>query len=406
MTDEELQALAYDWPFWAREKQLAPEGAWPVWLIMAGRGWGKTRAAAEWIIERARDGMGPIALIGETAADVRDTMVELGDSSILKISSPDFMPEYEPSKRRLTWPNGVTATTFSGDKPDQLRGPQHATVWADEPAKWRYATEAWDNMEFGLRVSDDPRVVASTTPRPIELIKNLVADDDVVVTVGSTYDNIANLSDRFKERIIAKYEGTRLGRQELHAELLTDNPGALWTSELIERHRCTGAPPALRRVVIGVDPPGGKTECGIVAGGLGVDGHAYVIRDDSLEGSPNTWGARVNQTYIKAEADRVAAERNFGGDMVESTLRTVNPNMPVTLVNASRGKQRRAEPVAALYEQGKVHHVGTLATLEDEMTTWDPDMDWSPNRMDALVWMLTELMLQEKGVFSGSTVNI
>ncbi|MEM8558372.1 MAG: terminase family protein [Bacteroidota bacterium] len=378
-----------------------------MWLILAGRGFGKTRAGAEWVIERARAGLGPIALIGETAADVRDVMVEIGDSSILKCSPPDFMPTYEPSKRRLTWPNGVTATTFSGDKPDQLRGPQHATVWADEPAKWRYAVDAWDNMEMGLRLSDDPRCCATTTPRPTRLIKSLVDDDDCVTTSGSTYDNAANLSDRFRERVIAKYEGTRLGRQELHAELLTDNPGALWTHDLIDEHRCrVGDAPALRRVVVAVDPSGGDDEVGIVVAGVGTDGHYYVTADRSLSGSPSAWGKAAVSAYDRAEADRVVAERNFGGDMVKHTLHTVRASLPVRMVTASRGKQRRAEPVAALYEQGRVHHVGAFSKLEDEMCEWDPDTcDWSPNRMDALVWALTDLLVKRKLPGGGGLVG-
>lgn len=398
LSDAEIVALKYDWQFWARDKQLPPEGDWFIWLILAGRGFGKTRAGAEYVIERAKQGYGPIALIGETAGDVRDTMVELGDSSILKVSPPDFVPEYEPSKRRLTWPNGVTATTFSGDSPDQLRGPQHATVWADEPAKWKYPEEAWDNMEMGLRLSDDPRCVATTTPRPIGLIQSLVGDDDVAVTQGSTYENEVNLSERFRDRVIAKYEGTRLGRQELHAELLTDNPGALWTHDLIEEYRVReGDAPAMKRIVVAVDPSGGGDDIGIGAAGLGVDGHGYVLEDVTTNGSPHHWGTVAVQCYRRHSGDRIVAERNFGGDMVESTIRTVDRQVPVKMVTASRGKQRRAEPVAAMYEQGKVHHVGALPELEDEMCTWDPDMDWSPNRMDWCVWALTELMLNHEG---------
>lgn len=394
LTDDEAEVMETDWAFWARDAQLPPPGDWFVWLMLAGRGFGKTRAGAEYVIERARQGYGPIALIGETAADVRDVMVEVGDSSILKISPDDFRPQYEPSKRRLTWPNGVTATTYSGDEPDQLRGPQHATVWADEPAKWRYDIEAWDNMEMGLRLSDDPRCVATTTPRPTKLIRALVEDEHCVVTGGSTYDNAANLSDRFRERIISKYEGTRIGRQELHAELLTDNPGAMWTAELIEGTRTGGTHPELTRVVVGVDPSGGGDEIGIIVAGRGHDGHGYVLTDKTLSGSPAAWGSAVVKAYDDGKADRVVAEKNFGGDMVLSTLHTVRGTLPVTMVTASRGKQLRAEPIAALYEQGKVHHVGILPKLEDEMCQWDPDTcNWSPNRLDALVWTLSDLML-------------
>lgn len=394
LPEEDLAGLCHDWPFFARPAQLPPPGDWLIWLILAGRGWGKTRTGSEYVIARAGAGHGPIALIGETAADVRDVMIEEGPASILKVSPPWFRPQYEPSKRRLTWPNGVMATAFAGDAPDQLRGPQHATVWADEPAKWRYATEAWDNMEMGLRVGPDPRCIATTTPRPIALIRNLVKDPHVTVTTGSTYDNLANLSPVFAERIRRRYEGTRLGRQELHAELLTDNPGALWSFDLIDEHRTGGTQPAMKRIVIGVDPSGGGNEIGIVAAGLGHDGHGYVLEDRTLEGSPAAWANAVVNLYDALKADRVVAEKNFGGDMVLSTLRTARASLPVSLVTASRGKQQRAEPVAALYEQGRVHHVGSFPKLEDEMTTWDPDtVDWSPNRLDALVWALTELML-------------
>lgn len=412
LTDDEAARLAYDWPVWARPEQLPPPGDWFVWLIMAGRGFGKTRAGAEWVIERARQGLGPIALIGETAADVRDTMVELGDSSILKISPPWFYPDYEPSKRRLTWPNGVTATTFSGDKPDQLRGPQHATVWADEPAKWRYADDAWDNMEFGLRLSSDPRCVATTTPRPITLIKGLVNDDACVVTGGSTYDNAANLSDRFRERLLSKYEGTRLGRQELHAELLMDNPGALWSRDEIQ-HITTSEVPDLKRIVVAVDPAvthGPEAdETGIVVCGVSPVGQAYVLEDASGHYSTNAWAQRVVRLYDRYQADRVVGEVNNGGDLVESNVRTARRNIAFKQVRATRGKQKRAEPVASLYQQGRVWHVGTFPQLEDQMTQWDPDDAGgdSPDRMDALVWGLAELMLRPASMKGkGLTVHL
>ena len=401
LDETEREDFFYDWygeaqwfTGWAREKQRPPDGDWFIWLILAGRGFGKTRAGAEWVIRRAKQGMGPIALVGETAADVRDTMVELGDSSILKVSPPSFKPKYEPSKRRLTWPNGVTATTFSGDKPDQLRGPQHATVWADEPAKWKYPVEAWDNLEFGLRLSSDPRCVATTTPRPIGLIEDLVDDEDVATTRGTTYENIAHLSERFRKRLLSKYEGTRLGRQELHAEILSDNPGALWSHDDIEH---TGEHPSLRRVVVGVDPSGGGNDIGIVTAGVGPNGFGYVLSDDTLNASPMGWARQAKTAYDTHSADRIVAERNFGGDMVKSTIQSVDESLPVSVVTASRGKQQRAEPVASLYEQDRVMHVGTHPELEDEMTTWDPDeSDWSPNRVDALVWALTELMLADR----------
>ena len=284
LTDEEAAALAYDWHgFWARPKQLPPAGVWRVWLILAGRGWGKTRVGAEQVISWARTPKQRLALVAETAADVRDVVVE-GESGILVCSPPGFQPRYEPSKRRLTWPNGTIATTYSGDAPEQLRGPQHHHAWCDEVAKWRYAQEAWDNLELGLRLGDHPQVVATTTPRPIPLLRQLLADTGTVVTRGSTYDNTVNMAPSFKVRILQRYEGTRLGRQELHAELLEDTPGALWTRTLLEQCRVSHVP-TLTRIVVGVDPGG---DAGIVVAGVGEDDHGYVLEDLSVSGSPAT----------------------------------------------------------------------------------------------------------------------
>lgn len=393
-------ATLRSWSFWARPKQLAPEGAWLWWLILAGRGFGKTRTGAEWVMHRARHGpYFPIALVGQTKADVRDTMIEVGEGSILRNSLPDFRPAYQPSKRRVVWPNGVIGTVFSGDEPDQLRGPQHGSAWVDELAKMKYPTETMDNLEMGLRLGADPRGVITTTPRPIRVIKALLKDPDVHVTRGSSYENISNLSPRFIRRIIGKYEGTTLGRQELHAEVLDEVPGALWRRALVERYR-VAEPPPLRRVVVGVDPGAGY---GIVGAGVGEDGHGYVLKD--LSGTGGTqWPRKAVLCYHLLEADRIVAEKNFGGDMVEMTLRAIDGRLPVTVVTASRGKLVRAEPVAALYEKGRVHHVGTLTALEDEMVTWTPEAAWSPHRMDALVWALTEVMLRGGGEVAGSVL--
>jgi len=374
---------------------LPPIGKWIVWLILAGRGFGKTRAGAEWIIDGVKSGKcRQIALIGETAGDVRDTMVEVGESSIMRISPPGFMPKYEPSKRRLTWPNGAVASTFSGDEPGQLRGPAHDRVWADEPAKWKYAEDAWSNMLFGLRVGDKPQCVATTTPRPIPLIKRLLKDPTCVVTRGSTYDNLINLSPAYKG-IVAQYEGTRLGLQELHAQVLDDAPGALWHREQIDSLRVTQHP-ELIRVVVGIDPAVTNTEesdeTGIIVAGLGTDGHGYVLDDRSLRASPAGWAQEAVTAYHSRQADRILAEVNNGGDMVELTIRTIDPTVAYKSLHASRGKQTRAEPVAALYEQGRIHHVGMLATLEDQMCEWTPGEGSSPDRVDALVWCFTELM--------------
>lgn len=406
-SDEELAYLA-SWQATARPEQRPPPNdatgvSWQFWLILAGRGWGKTRTGAEWVIERAKAGHGPIALIGETAADVRDVMVEAGDSSLLKIAPPEFMPTYEPSKRRLTFPNGVTAHTysaFSKKDSDQLRGPQHASVWADEVAKWRYMTDAWDNMELGLRVGSDPKCTITTTPRPLPLLRRLIDDPACVVTVGSTYDNRDNLSERFFARILERYEGTRLGRQEIHAELLLDTPGALWRQAWIDGSRVDAAPESLDRVVIGLDPSGGSDAIGIVA--VGRHGHhGYVLEDATLEThNPLEWARAAVGLHRKYQASSIIAERNFGGDMVLSTIRQADSLVPVTMVTASRGKAVRAEPCAVLYQaelgirEARVHHVGQLPKLEDEMTSWVPgETTESPNRMDALVWALTDLFL-------------
>lgn len=394
-TLREAKLLDYCWRFWARPKQLPPAGDWFVWLLLSGRGFGKTRAGSEWVIDRARNGpFHPIALVGQTKADVRDTMMELGDSSLLKISPSWFMPKYEPSKRRLTWPNGMIAIVYSGDEPDQLRGPQHGSAWVDELAKFKYPQETWDNLVMGLRVGEKPQAVVTTTPRPIPIIKALVADPDTASTVGSTYENLANLSPIFIQQVIRRYEGTRLGRQELHGAILDDVEGALWTRALLEETRVSKYPD-LVRIVVGVDPQGSTTsgaETGIVGAGLGVDDQGYVLDDASLNGTPHEWGSQAVAAMRRLRADRIVAEVNYGGDMVESTIRTVDENAPIKLVRATRGKLIRAEPVQALYEQGRVHHVGMFASLEDELCSWVQG-EKSPNRLDAMVWALTELMV-------------
>ena len=398
LTPEQKMQLVYKWRGWrARPNQLAPEGEWRVWLILAGRGFGKTRAGAECVREQVESHFcGRIALVGETSADVRDVMIE-GESGILSISRPDFKPLYEPSKRRLIWPNGATAMAYSGDEPDQLRGPQHDGAWADEPAKWKCPLEAWDNLEFGLRLGSRPRIVATTTPRPIKLIRDLLQDPMTVVTRGSTYDNAANLAPSFMERMAKKYEGTRLGRQELHAEMLDDVPGALWQRQNIEQHRVSRVPD-LVRIIVGVDPAmtSGEdaNETGIIIAGKSRDGHVYVLEDLSCRLSPDAWGRRAVSGYRRHRADRIVAEVNNGGDLVERLLRVVDPSVSYRAVRAARGKVTRAEPVAALYEQGHVHHLASFAALEDQMCAFTPDQyDGSPDRVDALVWAITELLL-------------
>lgn len=394
LTDDEAAALLYDWKFWARPSQLPPPGDWRVWLILAGRGFGKTRTGAETTIDRVRRSVSKrVGLIAPTAADARDVMVE-GESGILACSPPDFRPLYEPSKRRLTWPNGAVATLFSAEEPDRLRGPQHDFIWADEPAAWKYP-ETWDMAMFGLRLGTNPQVVATTTPRPTRLIRDLVADPGTVVTRGTTYENARNLAPAFLTAIVKKYEGTRLGRQELNGEILDDNPGALWSRNVIEALRVREHPPLLR-IVVGVDPAvtsdPKSDETGIVVAGVDAAGHYYVLADASLQGTPLTWATAVKRVYDQYRADRVVAEKNNGGELVEANLRTVDRTLSYRGVWASRGKQTRAEPISSLYEQGKVHHVGTFPLLEDQMCDWAPDSgDPSPDRMDALVWAITEL---------------
>lgn len=395
LTEEEATALLYDWTFHARPKQLPPVGDWFCWMLRSGRGFGKTRTGAEWVISRAMNGpYHPIALVGQTKADVRDTMIEIGDSSILKISPPWFMPDYQPSKRRLVWPNGMIAMVYSGDEPGQLRGPQHGSAWVDELAKFKYPQDTWDQLLFGLRLGINPQVVVTTTPRPIPVITEIIGSPGTVEVTGSSYENLDNLSIRYRETVLSRYEGTRLGRQEIHGEILDDVPGALWNRAMLDDNRVSEAPP-LSRIVVAVDPAvtakDGSDETGIVVGGV-VGEHGYVLEDCSLKASPAKWARRAIWAYYKWEADRIVAEGNQGGDMVKHTIHTEDPNVPVKLVRATKGKYTRAEPVAALYEQERIHHVGVHPELEDQMCTYVPGED-SPDRMDALVWAFTELML-------------
>jgi phage terminase large subunit-like protein len=392
------------WRAKARPEQLPPPGdAWNGWLLMAGRGFGKTRTGAEWVRELVETGAARhIALIGATAGDTRDVMCE-GPAGILAVSSPWCRPEYEPSKRRLTWPNGAIASTFSSEEADRLRGPQHDALWGDELASWNDAQATWDQAMFGLRVGRHPRWLATTTPRPIKLLKELLAREgkDVVVTRGTTFENAANLAGPFLETIRKRYEGTRLGRQELDGELLSDTPGALWQLAWLDAARVEKAPD-LTRVVVAIDPAvtSGEDadETGIVVAGISGD-HAYVLEDASGRYAPHQWAEKAIALYRKWHADRVLAEINNGGQMVESTIRMVDPNVSYRAVHASRGKVIRAEPVSALYEQSRVHHVGTFASLEDQLCSFTSDFDrsragYSPDRLDALVWALSELMVQ------------
>ena len=340
-----------------------------------------------------------IALVGPTAADTRDVMVE-GESGLLNVFPGRQRPVYEPSKRKVTFHNGAIAMLYSAEEPDRLRGPQHDAGWADEAAAWKYP-ETWDMLQFGMRLGKHPRQVVTTTPRPNKLVKDIIADPGAIITSGSTYDNAMNLAGPFLQKIRAKYEGTRLGRQELNAELLDDNPNALWQRANIDKTRRKPSEcPAWRRLVVAVDPAVTSNEesdeTGIIVAALGEDGRAYVLDDLTCKESPAGWAKVALNAYREFKADRVVAETNQGGDMVETILRSFDPNVSFEGVHASRGKYSRAEPVAALYEQGKVSHVGSFAALEDQMCDYDPQVATrSPDRMDALVWALTTLMLGE-----------
>jgi phage terminase large subunit-like protein len=390
LTSSELETLEYDWNFWARDKQHLPAAPFFVWLILAGRGFGKSRTGAETVRRWVRNNK-YVNLIGATADDARDIMIE-GESGIMAICPNGERPLYVSSKRRLEWPNGAISLIFTADEPKRLRGKQHYKIWADEMASWSYP-ESWDQAMLGLRLGNNPQAIVTTTPRPIKLITDLVNDPRNIVTTGSTYENRANLADGFFRYVISKYEGTRLGMQELEAKILTDTPGALWLRTKIDESRETKHPD-LTRVVIGVDPMGSVkseiAEAGIVAAGISGD-HCYTIGDYSLHGSPEQWGRAVVTAYHLHMADCVAVESNFGGDMVESTIKQIDKTVNVKQVHASRGKEVRAEPISAIAAQGRDHHVGFFPKLEDELCTWVPG-ERSPNRLDAKVWAITELM--------------
>lgn len=395
--------LKYHWPFWSRPDQLEPEGDWSTWLILAGRGWGKTRTGGEWVIKMAKEHPKcRIALVGETAADVRRVMIE-GESGILAISSPEFMPDYSPANRTITWPNGSIAETYNATQPDQLRGPQHHFAWCDELAKWQYIQASWDQLQFGLRLGTHPKQIVTTTPRPLTLVRKLMNDPNTFITRGRTYDNADNLAGTFLRQIEDRYGGTRLGRQELEGEVLEDIPGALWQRSTIDNNRRPEAPTDLQRIIVAVDPAAsseeGSDETGIVCVGLAKDAdgynRGYVLADRTLRGSPDEWAKAAVDLYKEFEADRIVAEKNQGGEMVEAVIRAVDRNVPVTLVHATRGKLVRAEPISALYEQNRVHHIGRFDELEDQMCTFsqdhERDKNGSPDRMDALVWGLSFL---------------
>jgi len=397
MTGPEAGALWYDWQFWARPEQLPPAGEWRTWLLLGGRGSGKTRPGAEAVRAYADAHPGTtIALVGPTSADCRDVMVE-GESGLLACYPPAQRPEYKPSRRCVWFANGSKAYTYSAEEPERLRGPQHALAWLDEVAAYPDPKALWDVLIPGLRLGDDPRRICTTTPKPLRWLKDLIADPMTRTSRMRTADNRANLPPSLMDEFERLYGGTRIGRQELEGELLEEAEGALWKRAQIDALRVREAPDLIR-VVVAIDPSvtsgPDSDECGIVAAGLGVDGHGYVLRDASGRMSPDDWLSRALVTYDALDGDKIIAETNNGGDLVWSLLQTQRRNQPYEKVHASRGKLTRAEPIAALYEQQKCHHVGGFPALEDEMTNYVAGVSKSPNRMDALVWALTYLMVK------------
>ena len=421
--------LLYDWRgFWARPEQMPPDD-FLFWLYKAGRGAGKTRAGAEWVREIARQPGLRIAMVAPTAADIRDVMIE-GSSGILSISPPWDMPVYEPSKRhRLTWKNGTMAFGFSSEEPDRLRGPQFHKAWCDELAAWTYLDRTWDMLQFGVRLGNNPQILMTTTPKPNPLMIRLMKDEKVIVSNGSTYDNKSNLADGFFREIIKQYEGTRLGRQELEGELIEDVDGALWTSRMIEestislprgakRHgvdAIMSVVPEMQRIVVAVDPSGASNkrsksdEIGISVAGVCKSGNLYILDDLSILGSPYEWAGRAIQAYHAFGADRIVAETNFGGGMVEAVIRGQDSSVSFSEVKASRGKSVRAEPVAAIWERGMARMVGTMPELAAQMTAMTAAGyvgDGSPDRLDAMVWAGTDLCLKKKKAWNNYTSGI
>lgn len=409
MTPEQIEAAHKEWLLRGRIEQIPPRGDWNGWLIIGGRGSGKTKAGSEWInalvrglpvFSKAR--IGQIALVGETIADVRDVMVE-GPSGILASAIKGQRPKFEVSRRRVVWPNGAVAMLFSAEDPESLRGPQFEAAWCDELAKWRHDEATFDMLQFGLRLGDWPRQLITTTPKPTVLIKKLLADPAFVVSKMRTQDNASNLASGFMAAIEKRYAGSRLGRQELNGELIEDRDGALWNRGLIDACFEKGHHD-LERIIIAVDPPVTSTKrsdaCGIVVAGIDASGIGHVLEDASFAPAPPAkWGRRVVCLFDQYRADSIVIEVNQGGDLVVGVLRSLDQNLPVKAVHATRGKALRAEPVAALYEQGRVKHAARFAALEDEMcdfTSSGLSNGRSPDRVDALVWALTELMLERR----------
>ena len=419
MTPEDLERARYllalqervahrerdTWLRSARAEQVTPDGDWNVWLILAGRGWGKTRTGAEDVAHYARThAKSRIAVVAPTFGDARDVCIE-GESGLLNVLGKQHIEQYNRTTGELRLRNGSRLKAFSADEPDRLRGPQHHRAWCDELAAWRYS-EAFDQLVFGLRLGKHPQIVATTTPRPTRVIKDLLQRADVHTVRGSTFDNAANLSAAALTQLEERYGGTLMGRQELYGEVLEDTPGALWTNAQIEANRVLAAPDEFAHIVIGVDPAGSSKSgtVGIVAVGASAElrphprtgqptRHLYVLEDASMSGAPEQWASAAVALYHALDADRIVAEPNYGGEMVQAVLRQVDSKVPIKMVHSSRGKRLRAEPIAALSAQGLLHVVGNMQELEDEMTGWvDGESPWSPDRLDAMVFAATNLL--------------
>lgn len=410
---KKTEELQHTWSFWARDEQLEPEGDWNTWFVNAGRGFGKTRAGVEWVRDLVKKGHKRIAAVAATNSDIERVMVK-GESGFLntcwkgdKTNRGGKMgfPEWSPTKRTLTWENGATVQFFSAEEPERLRGPQFEAAWCDELAAWNKDEDTWDMLQFCLRLGKHPRVMVTTTPKPTKLVRRILKHDKTFVTSGSTFDNAANLADTYLKAVRDQYEGTRLGRQELYAEVLEEAEGALWTTEMLEKAEVSHKDvPNLNRIVVAIDPAVTANKesdmTGIVVAGVDVNGVAYVLGDYTERLSPQAWAAKAISLYHKFKADRIVAEKNQGGDMVRTTLHGEDETVPVKLVHASRGKFARAEPISALYERGLVKHVrnpedgANLNELETQMRTWEPlGSIGSPDRLDACVWALTDLSL-------------
>jgi phage terminase large subunit-like protein len=429
MTEEEKLALIYNWEAFAREEQLPEKDKeWSIWLYLAGRGSGKTRSGAEWCRKKIKNGYKRGALVARTAADVRDTLVE-GEAGVLSVCPPWERPIYEPAKRRLFWPEQITSykdgpvkkkksaimTTYSGDEPDQLRGPSHDFAWADELAAWKRVEDAWSNLMFGLRLKssngEEPQCCVTTTPRPIKLIRELKNEKGTIITTGTSYDNRINLAPAFYKYIIKRYEGTRIGRQEIQGELLEDNPNALFTMDNLNKYRIKEENcPVLMSIAVAIDPAvtsgEDSNDTGIVAAGVDEGGDYYVIADKTCHKKPDAWARQALKLYCTTDADIIVGEVNNGGDLIEAVIRNISKDenagitidgsdVPYKCVRASRGKYIRAEPLQTLAEQGRLHMVGVFPELEDQLVLWSPDLnEESPDRLDAMVWAITYLQSQ------------